>query len=186
MPFNSIFSWLIKKRIHQIDLFKKYPIEVQDEILKELISKSYNTLFGKQYQTNSINNYLDFKNKIPLSDYPSLKPYIDRVIKGQQNVLWPTKTKWFAKSSGTTADKSKFIPVTKETLEIYGPIALRVGMQKVRGELEDLAFKCLHPLRAEMIESAIKKASGGRKKIVYKIRKEIKNRQNESNWCFKT
>ena len=118
MPFNSIFSWLIKKRIHQIDLFKKYPIEVQDEILNELISKSSNTLFGKQYQTNSINNYLDFKNKIPLSDYPSLKPYIDTVIKGQQNVLWPTKTKWFAKSSGTTADKSKFIPVTKESLEI--------------------------------------------------------------------
>ena len=70
--------------------------------------------------------------------------------------------------------RTKQIKVAKETLEIYGPIALRVGMQKVRGELEDLAFKCLHPLRAEMIESAIKKASGGRKKIVYKIRKEIK------------
>ena len=77
--------------------------------------------------------------------------------------------------------RTKQIKVAKETLEIYGPIALRVGMQKVRGELEDLAFKCLHPLRAEMIESAIKKASGGRKKIVYKIRKEIKKHLSSSD-----
>ena len=70
--------------------------------------------------------------------------------------------------------RNKQIRVAKETLEIYGPIALRIGMQKVRAELEDLAFDCLHPLRAEMLRSAIKKSSGGRKKIVYKIRKEIK------------
>ena len=71
--------------------------------------------------------------------------------------------------------RKKQINIAKETLEIYGPIALRIGMQKVRAELEDLAFDCLHPLRAEMLRSAIKKSSGGRKKIVYKIRKEIKN-----------
>ena len=71
--------------------------------------------------------------------------------------------------------RNKQIRVAKETLEIYGPIALRIGMQKVRAELEDLAFDCLHPLRAEMLKSAIKKSSGGRKKIVYKIRKEIKS-----------
>ena len=75
--------------------------------------------------------------------------------------------------------RNKQIRVAKETLEIYGPIALRIGMQKVRAELEDLAFDCLHPLRAEMLRSAIKKSSGGRKKIVYKIRKEIK-RDEES------
>ena len=71
--------------------------------------------------------------------------------------------------------RNKQIRVAKETLEIYGPIALRIGMQKVRAELEDLAFDCLHPLRAEMLRAAIKKSSGGRKKIIYKIRKEIKN-----------
>ena len=71
--------------------------------------------------------------------------------------------------------RNKQIRVAKETLEIYGPIALRIGMQKVRAELEDLAFDCLHPLRAEMLRSAMKKSSGGRKKIVYKIRKEIKS-----------
>ena len=71
--------------------------------------------------------------------------------------------------------RNKQIRVSKETLEIYGPMALRIGMQKVRAELEDLAFDCLHPLRSEMLKSAIKKSSGGRKKIVYKIKKEIKN-----------
>ncbi|MDB9861609.1 bifunctional (p)ppGpp synthetase/guanosine-3',5'-bis(diphosphate) 3'-pyrophosphohydrolase [Gammaproteobacteria bacterium] len=68
----------------------------------------------------------------------------------------------------------KQVYICKETLEIYGPLALRIGMQDVRAELEDRAFKCLHPLRAQMLKSAIKKASGGRKKIVYKIRKELK------------
>ena len=76
--------------------------------------------------------------------------------------------------------RNKQIRVSKETLEIYGPIALRIGMQKVRAELEDLAFDCLHPLRAEMLRSAIKKSSGGRKKIVYKIKKEIKGHLNSN------
>ncbi len=76
--------------------------------------------------------------------------------------------------------RNKQIRVSKETLEIYGPIALRIGMQNVRAELEDLAFDCLHPLRAEMLRSAIKKSSGGRKKIVYKIKKEIKNHLNSN------
>ena len=71
--------------------------------------------------------------------------------------------------------RSKQIKKSKETIELYGPLALRIGMQDIRSELEDLAFRCIHPLRATMLESAIKKSSGGRKKIVYKIRKEIKS-----------
>ena len=70
--------------------------------------------------------------------------------------------------------RSKQIKKSKETIELYGPLALRIGMQDIRAELEDLAFRCIHPLRATMLESAIKKSSGGRKKIVAKIRKELK------------
>ena len=70
--------------------------------------------------------------------------------------------------------RSKQIKKSKETIELYGPLALRIGMQDIRSELEDLAFRCIHPLRATMLESAIKKSSGGRKKIVAKIRKELK------------
>ena len=70
--------------------------------------------------------------------------------------------------------RSKQIKKSKETIELYGPLALRIGMQDIRAELEDLAFRCIHPLRASMLESAIKKSSGGRKRIVLKIRRELK------------
>ena len=72
--------------------------------------------------------------------------------------------------------RSKQIQKSKETIELYAPLALRIGMQDIRSELEDLAFRCIHPLRASMLESAIKKSSGGRKKIVSKIRKDLKRR----------
>ena len=76
--------------------------------------------------------------------------------------------------------RHKQIYICKETLEIYGPLALRIGMQDVRAELEDRAFKCLHPLRAKMLKSAIKRASGGRKKIIYQIRKDLKSHLKEN------
>ena len=72
--------------------------------------------------------------------------------------------------------RAKQIKKSKETIELYGPLALRIGMQDIRSELEDLAFRCIHPLRASMLESAINKSSGGRKKIVTKIRKELKRK----------
>lgn len=117
MPFNSIFSWIIKKRIHQIELFKKYPVEVQMEWFHRLISSAENTEWGKKYGYSSIKNYDDFIEQVPIQDYDDVRPYVDRLIKGEQNLLWPTPVKWFAKSSGTTTDKSKFIPMTKEALE---------------------------------------------------------------------
>ena len=79
MPFNSIFSWLIKKRIHQIDLFKKHPLEVQDELLEKLVSTSEKTEFGKKFNFEQINSYNQFKKNVPLQDYNSMKYYIDKV-----------------------------------------------------------------------------------------------------------
>ncbi|MCO5260035.1 MAG: GH3 auxin-responsive promoter family protein [Crocinitomicaceae bacterium] len=117
MPFNSIFSWIVKKRIHQIELFKKFPLEVQNELFQHLISFASDTEYGKKYQFHELSSYQDFKEKVPLTFYDDLKPFIDRVIEGEQSVLWPTTTKWFAKSSGTTSSKSKLIPVTRESLE---------------------------------------------------------------------
>jgi len=116
-PFNSIFSWIIKKRIQQIDLFKKHPIEVQNELFEYLVLKAEDTEFGKKFNFSSISDYSAFQQNIPLQDYTTLKYYIDRNIKGEQNLLWPDDVKWFAKSSGTTTGKSKFIPVTKEAVE---------------------------------------------------------------------
>lgn len=117
MPFNSIFSWFIKKRIHQIELFLKYPAEVQTEWFNKLIASARDTEWGKKYGYASIRNYREYCERVPLQQYEDIKPYVDRLVKGEQNILWPTEIKWFAKSSGTTGDKSKFIPVSKEALE---------------------------------------------------------------------
>jgi hypothetical protein len=107
----------MKKRMHQIDLFVKYPNEVQKEWFVELIESARNTEYGTKFNFSKIDTENQFKESVPVNDYEDLKPYISRIMAGEQNVLWPTETKWFAKSSGTTNDKSKFIPVTKEALE---------------------------------------------------------------------
>ncbi len=117
MPFNSIFAWIIKKRIHQIDLFRKYPIDVQLELLDRMIAMAKYTEFGMRYQFGKVHSYQDFRSAVPLQQYEDVKPSIDRLMEGEQNILWPTETKWFAKSSGTTSDRSKLIPVTRESLE---------------------------------------------------------------------
>ena len=117
MPFNSIFAWVIKKRIHQIDLFRKYPVEVQSELFERLIRSGKHTQFGELHDFPSIDTYKKFREKVPLQHYEEVKPWVDRVMAGEQNLLWPTDTRWFAKSSGTTSGRSKLIPVTKESLE---------------------------------------------------------------------
>ncbi len=116
MPFNSIFAWIIKKRIHQIDLFRKYPLEVQHELLEKMLELAKDTEWGKRHDFHSIKNYRDFKEALPLQEYEDVKPFVERLMEGEQQVLWPSETKWFAKSSGTTESRSKLIPVTKESL----------------------------------------------------------------------
>jgi hypothetical protein len=114
---NSIASWILKKRIHQIELFMKYPNEVQEELLHNLVQIAANTSIGKKYGFDSIKNYATFTQRVPVSSYEDLEPLIEQTRTGVQNVLWPTSIKWFAKSSGTTNAKSKFIPVSTEALE---------------------------------------------------------------------
>ncbi|WP_339835097.1 GH3 auxin-responsive promoter family protein [uncultured Flavobacterium sp.] len=114
---NSIASFILKKRIHQMELFLKYPNEVQEELLFSLLKQAENTFIGKQYEFNSITNYKTFSERVPVSTYEELEPLIERTRKGEQNIFWNTPIKWFAKSSGTTNAKSKFIPVSSESLE---------------------------------------------------------------------
>ncbi|MGV8877856.1 MAG: GH3 auxin-responsive promoter family protein [Sphingobacteriaceae bacterium] len=114
---NSFVSWIMKKRMHQIELFIKYPNEVQEEWLEHLIEEAKHTEWGKLYGYKSIECVEQFKQRVPIQNYDSLKPYIERMLAGEQNVLWPSEIRWFAKSSGTTSDRSKFIPVSEESLE---------------------------------------------------------------------
>ena len=114
---NSIASWVLKQRIHQIELFLKYPNEVQEELLMNLIRRAENTVIGAQYDFSSITSYTTFSERVPVSSYEDLQPLIERTRQGEQNVFWDAPIKWFAKSSGTTNAKSKFIPVSNDALE---------------------------------------------------------------------
>ncbi len=115
--FNSVASFFLKRRISQIELFKDYPIEVQQEVLRKMIVYSIDTEIGKKYDFKTIRHYNDFKERIPTVTYEEIYEDIDRNRKGEQNIFWRTPIKWFAKSSGTTNAKSKFIPISFESLE---------------------------------------------------------------------
>ena len=115
--FNSVASFFLKRRISQIELFKDYPIEVQQEVLRKMIVYSIDTEIGKKYDFKTIRHYNDFKERIPTVTYEEIYKDIERNRKGEQNIFWRTPIKWFAKSSGTTNAKSKFIPISYESLE---------------------------------------------------------------------
>ena len=114
---NSLLSFIIQKRIGKIHQVIRNPIKFQTRVLNNLIKKGERTQFGKEHKFSTIQNYVSFRNQIPIRSYEQLEPYIRKIREGEKNVLWPGEVKWFAKSSGTTNNKSKFIPITKESLE---------------------------------------------------------------------
>ena len=115
--FNSVASFFLKRRISQIELFKDYPIEVQQEVLRKLVVYSIDTEIGKKFEFKTIRHYKDFKERVPIVAYEDIYEDIERNRKGEQNIFWRTPIKWFAKSSGTTNAKSKFIPISFESLD---------------------------------------------------------------------
>ena len=114
---NSVVSWFLKKRIHQIEFFSKYPNEVQHELLFNNLQRTKQTEFGENFDFKSIKTYEEFANRIPIHSYEDMQPFIEKSRIGEQQIFWDTPIKWFAKSSGTTNAKSKFIPVSQESLE---------------------------------------------------------------------
>ncbi|GAF05172.1 GH3 auxin-responsive promoter family protein [Saccharicrinis fermentans] len=118
MPIlNSIISLVNLRRLSQIDHFKSNPEEVQKGQLMELVKKASSTELGRYYDFASIKSIKDFQERVPVQKYEQMETVIDKIRHGDKNVLWPGEIKWFAKSSGTTSSKSKFIPVSKEALE---------------------------------------------------------------------
>ncbi len=107
----------MRLRLSAIDNFMLNPIDTQQQVFNNLIGSAQFTEFGKKYKFDKINSIADFKKNVPIGDYDSLKPFIQRILEGEQNILWPSPISWFAKSSGTTSDKSKFIPISKESLD---------------------------------------------------------------------
>jgi hypothetical protein len=114
---NSFVTWILKSRIGQIQNFKNHPIQAQKQLFEELIEEAKKTQFGLKYAFSKIKNPADYAKMVPIHDYEEMKPYFEKTLRGEQNVFWPTEILWFSKSSGTTASRSKFIPVSQESLE---------------------------------------------------------------------
>ena len=115
--FNSIASWFLKKRIHQIDLFLTYSNEVQQEVLQDLLDFAKKTKVGLTHDFGSMHSYESFAERVPIVGYEDIAADIESSRNGVQNLFWPTPIKWYAKSSGTTNAKSKFIPMSVQSLE---------------------------------------------------------------------
>lgn len=107
----------MRRRYNKIERFMYAPEQIQHELLAQLVKKASSTEWGRKYGFKDIRRYQDFQEQVPLQNYESLEKDIDRIRQGQQNILWPTEIKWFAKSSGTTSSKSKFLPVSLEAIE---------------------------------------------------------------------
>lgn len=114
---NSLINLFYAKRLEKIAAFRQEPEHIQKDTLKELLSIAKNTEWGKRYDFASITNAKIFAERVPLQNYETLKDDIDRARKGEENIFWATPIKWFAKSSGTTSEVSKFIPVSREALD---------------------------------------------------------------------
>lgn len=114
---SPAISKLARLRMWRIAAWKENPMAAQREVLQDLVTSAQYTEIGRKYDFHSLYNIRDFKKAVPIHEYDDLKPYIQRIMDGEQNLLWNTPINWFAKSSGTTSDKSKFIPVSDESLE---------------------------------------------------------------------
>jgi hypothetical protein len=114
---SPAISRLARLRLWLIELWTSQPVAAQREVLQELVTAAQYTEFGRKYKFNLLFSLKTFKQTVPVHEYDDLKPYIQRMMDGEENILWNTPINWFAKSSGTTSDKSKFIPVSQESLE---------------------------------------------------------------------
>ena len=117
MSLTSIIRPFFGSRARAIEQFDNHAEDIQREVLKKLLHRAADTEWGNQYKYESLRDYEDFAKQVPVSTYEELKGYIDRMRHGESDLLWPGKVKWYAKSSGTTNDKSKFIPVSKDGLK---------------------------------------------------------------------
>ena len=113
---SPAISKLARMRLWRIKNWTNHPVVSQREVLQDLVTSAQYTVFGKQYSFSKLFSVKEFKLHVPISEYEDLLPYIQRMLDGEENVLWNAPVKWFAKSSGTTGNKSKFIPVSDESL----------------------------------------------------------------------
>jgi hypothetical protein len=113
----SLVNRLNASRINNIEFFRRNPAEVQERVLRDLLNKAARTEWGRKYDYASIRSAREYQLRVPVQDYDNLIPFVERMREGEADLLWPGQIRWFAKSSGTTSAKSKFIPVSRESME---------------------------------------------------------------------
>ena len=117
MPlFTQTARLLFRRRLKQLERRERQAAGLQQAQLRNLLDKAAHTVWGERYDFAHLHDYQTFSERVPLQVYDEISPYVQRMIQGEKDVLWPGSTRWFAKSSGTTSDKSKFIPVTPAVL----------------------------------------------------------------------
>ncbi len=114
---NSIMRYVLKKRMRRIRYFSAHPHTVQSALLSQFVNTARHTEWGRIHNFGNVRNAAHFAQNVPIQDYETLKPYINRMMYGERDVLWAGQVSWFSKSSGTTSDKSKYIPVTIQNLK---------------------------------------------------------------------
>lgn len=117
MNITKVIRKVFDDRLHKIEQYASCAEEIQHNVLMQLLKKASNTEWGKKYDYKSITTYKEFAERVPVQTYDDIKPYVERLRMGEKNLIWPSEINWFAKSSGTTNDKSKYLPVSKEALK---------------------------------------------------------------------
>ena len=119
MSIKQLFAKRLAKRaVKSTKKWAQNPIATQEKVLKGLLQKAKNTAFGQDHRFSHINNYNDFVRQVPIRDYEGLRPYVDRVVAGAADVLWPGKPRYFSKTSGTTSGV-KYIPISKDSMPTH-------------------------------------------------------------------
>ena len=161
-PITDLIKWRLKSRIAGIDLMKKEPHTSQQRVLRNLLSHLEKTDYGKKHSIHKEMSFEEYQDALPIVNYESFTPWIERTMKGEQNVIWDGPIQWFAKSSGTTNSKSKFIPVSRESLdechlsigkdllaiytsqcpqsELFDGLSLRLGGSSKINNLKDVSY----------------------------------------------
>lgn len=161
-PITDLIKWRLKSRMNAIESMKINPEISQSRVLENLLTHMEETTYGKKYGVHKNMSYDEYKSAVPVVNYESLTPWIDRTMKGEENLLWDGPIQWFAKSSGTTSSKSKFIPVSRESLndchlavgkdllaiythenpnsQLFEGLSLRLGGSSKINELENVSY----------------------------------------------
>ena len=140
MNITKIISKTFDSRLKQIDLYASQASEIQHRVLSRLVNQAAQTEWGKKYDYASIRSYEDFRNRLPIQTYEEIKPYVERLRAGEQNLLWPSEIRWFAKSSGTPMIKANSCLSAKKLWKTFTIEAVKMLRHSTSASIRTVTF----------------------------------------------